>query len=758
MAWIQAMHLDVAEERAGSVAPPQPPPSSPSPPSSSSSTPPSLTVTIKQHEAVMDQIQQPSKEYSMVLPSPSHPTRIVTTPGIDKPSPEPLTEVTPSTPSTVCSTSSSVSPISLASPMINSPPSLPLRNAEERSLSIRRSNSCGNPGNAEPHHGSDPAVMRRCIFTTRVWNQGHHQKGRQLESSFPLPRPPTAITYRQIEKLVRPPANRCLNKSHFRAMEEQQPEMDALAALPPHLPSPMQRFYSDSLRTTRLGGVYPLISPTSILRKSSHGLLPATSATPSPPHPKQLEIEWSGSSSHSSTTSIVEGHIDVNVSTFHISEKISLAEVPQEFQQRDQQDLDRMETSSTSHSSGQSIDEVDSQQEKQEAPGESTFTSSPLGNGAGNSTQPMSKSSTLCPTKRVRFDPRVTVTEFQDSFPRLWYSAFELERFQKESSHLVQKYFIAHPSKIMEYSEPRLDVVTGRYRRRAPFSIPILNANTLEEEEELLKDCASFRNSKRTCGATDFMAQTQVRHILIAARNHIVSDLLSRSLKTIFPHATFTTVTTGEEALRVFCDRSCRCDGEWRGRGYDLVVADGPLNRSLSRSPVALSMDRIHLNRSSSSTVTGHQTDSRTSLSLSNLSSMTKPTSSSSSSSLPPPSCGAELFRCIREITNNRREIEAAAAATSAPCPSGRTSRRSDKNKRPKDSSSSMEAVPTAPFSGSNVPLLIGLTTSNPKEGEGRAMTENGAGIVWTLPPPRMDERLRDEIVARLLQKRQYSG
>jgi hypothetical protein len=48
--------------------------------------------------------------------------------------------------------------------------------------------------------------------------------------------------------------------------------------------------------------------------------------------------------------------------------------------------------------------------------------------------------------------------------------------------------------------------------------------------------------------------------------------------------------------------------------------------------------------------------------------------------------------------------------------------------------------------------LLIGVSVQPEREGE--ALRSAGADAVWGKPPPRMDDRLRDELVTLLVRKR----
>lgn len=77
-------------------------------------------------------------------------------------------------------------------------------------------------------------------------------------------------------------------------------------------------------------------------------------------------------------------------------------------------------------------------------------------------------------SRHVAFDPRVTVTEYEDAVRRQWYSDYELERFQYETVALARAYLIAHPERIPEYQQPQRDPVTGAMRKKALYSLPAM--------------------------------------------------------------------------------------------------------------------------------------------------------------------------------------------------------------------------------------------------------------------------------------------
>lgn len=466
--------------------------------------PSSKNATNKQH--VIEK-EQPLGQHSVHFPSPHYPTKGIVARIEEKTSlPTP-----PLTPSTDCSINSA-STLSPTYTALSTPISPLTGHVEESSSSVsfRRSSSCGTQQSEIDQHIN---ITRRSIFGNNVWKQtrdGEYPRSRingwQSPCSPPLC-PTSAITYRQIQKLVRPPVGRCLNRPHFRAVEDQNPNEKHNATtqtmLPQDLPYPMRRFYHNGPRRTQLGGVYPMISPTSILRNSSFGQTSPTTTAPSP-RSDQLKQQYS-SSSLSSSASASDELTKVDVPSLNMIDKARRSADKQG--RRKQQLQDQYETSSTSSTSERSIGDTEPQQGQEQGLLDSTCTSLSLGeDGEGEvkqeeikQQQPKSHqpSRQCCPSKKVRFDPRVTITEFEDNSPRYWFSAFELERLQKESVHLVQRYLIANPSMIVKYNQPRLDPVTGTYRKPALFSIPILNANSPEEEEKLLSAAGGSTKNRR---------------------------------------------------------------------------------------------------------------------------------------------------------------------------------------------------------------------------------------------------------------------
>jgi hypothetical protein len=193
------------------------------------------------------------------------------------------------------------------------------------------------------------------------------------------------------------------------------------SSLPP-LPSPLARLCSDGSHSTSLHGMYPLVTPIPILRQSSYRSLlnntandntNASSSPPQSPHRKQSSY-----------------HTNNKNETFNLTESIG----PDQF---DVKDLLRLPSDTTSSSSTSER--------------ETTSRNS------------------------IQFDPRVTVTEFEDSMERRWYDEIELEQLKQETIVIAQAYLLAHPQQAEKYNRSTLDPVTGTFRKKALFSLPVLS-------------------------------------------------------------------------------------------------------------------------------------------------------------------------------------------------------------------------------------------------------------------------------------------
>lgn len=268
----------------------------------------------------------------------------------------------------------------------------------------------------------------------------------------------------------------------------------------PALPSPFQRM-------RRHCGVYPLVQPTSILRRPhSHSTrLSEFSAASANNHARTMQVlEEYGSSVAENTTS----------------------------------------ASSSQSSSGSNISGTSSN---------SSINSAQRIDGGGKAV--------------VQFDPRVTVTELaDDGVHRVWYSDSDLERFKCETVVAAKLYLQDHPDQVVVYSKSYMDPVTKTLRKRALFSMPALCDVTLEDDDtdatdvsdedvmamQRLQELQQQLLSSLAFGpGLDDDAYRNVKRILIVDRNPWILDLFQRSLATMFGDARIECVQTAEAALEL---------------------------------------------------------------------------------------------------------------------------------------------------------------------------------------------------------------
>lgn len=267
-----------------------------------------------------------------------------------------------------------------------------------------------------------------------------------------------------------------------------------LQSLPP-LPSPLQRLCCSNGETRGvLQGMYPMMTPTPILRQSSYTL------------PQPVDLETDSSDTNTTPQSDLSPHKDpISTSTFNLSKSWQLE----------------------GKSSLSSLGELSG--------GETTTTTTATSCASSHSSSEVSSIDTMNNKIGLRFDPRVTVSEFDDPVERSWYSDDELDRLKHETIVLAQQYLMTYPHEAQRYNKIILDPVTGTHRKRALFSLPVLSMiddsfkPTPEEYKKLIK--------------------THVKSILIVDPNIAILDLLAKSMRAMFPNAKISKTQSGQEAL-----------------------------------------------------------------------------------------------------------------------------------------------------------------------------------------------------------------
>lgn len=325
----------------------------------------------------------------------------------------------------------------------------------------------------------------------------------------------------------------------------------------------------------------------------------------------------------------------------------------------------------------------------------------------------------------VRFDPRVTVTEFEDNIERCWYNDEELDRLRHETILVVQEYFLTHPDQALQYNKDTLDQVTGTYRKKALFSLPALSTTDDEIFKPTQQECAK-------------LIKTHIQTILIVDPNKAILDLFSKSMSTMFPTAQIYKTRSGEEALT------------WTTaphRRIDIIIVEERLALPLATTPSLDMGQGLSLNgesgrrflalHKSMSECGGIHTTRYSALDVLNSNS-----SSSSNSGLSSrPLSGSHLLQILQS-----REDEMS------------TKHDNDINKNAKIDASCSKGVETAPVCTRPVPrkaLLIGVSMHPDRDAI--AFRNAGADLVWGKPIPRVGEPLRNHILHCLVNKRRDS-
>jgi CheY-like chemotaxis protein len=257
---------------------------------------------------------------------------------------------------------------------------------------------------------------------------------------------------------------------------------------------------------------------------------------------------------------------------------------------------------------------------------------------------------------------------------------------------------MSHPEALVEYNTPTLDSVTGAMRRKPLFCLPVLGCTSADVDSEL--ETKKPAKGKDYGNTMQYMAESEVKNILVVDPNRLILDLFQRSLYILFPHASCVTATSGSDAL----DRISHLLAAEQ-RPYDIIIAEERLQLPLERSPILRShtmrnkvVNGKHVIRKSASEVYG-----------------------------PDAISGSELFQRILQIERD------AVRSTSGDI-------------KRKDSKEASTMIPRQPGS-----LLIGVSCN---ESDSKLLLESGADLLWGKPPPCMNNALRNQMVVALVEKR----
>jgi hypothetical protein len=361
----------------------------------------------------------------------------------------------------------------------------------------------------------------------------------------------------------------------------------------------------------------------------------------------------------------------------------------------------------------------------------------------------------------VRFDPRVTVTEFEDA-ERVWYNDYELERLKNETILLAQEYLFTHPMEAEKYNRATLDPVTQTFRKRALFSLPVLSSGSVNSDD---KEHSSLADSLSSLPkeALDELCKDQVKRILIVDPNPSILALFRKSLSVMFPEAELVTAQSAERALKLVksslvapgvdepgessvpkSTSSSSCSKFEQGSdAFDIIIIEQSLY------PKSPHIDSRKTEPLSTSTSSNQTVENRPGLTWnSSMPDMQKHASTNFLSITKPgsffhhdiakdrrmhrrePRCGSELTHAIKELMHQD--------GTDVSCPS-----------KPTGHASAVASI----FEWKA--LLIGVSMHPDHDAE--LMHEAGSDLVWGKPIPHVGHALRNQLLQALLDKRRGS-
>jgi hypothetical protein len=359
----------------------------------------------------------------------------------------------------------------------------------------------------------------------------------------------------------------------------------------------------------------------------------------------------------------------------------------------------------------------------------------------------------------VRFDPRVTVTEFEDAVERAWYDDYELERLKKETIVLTQQYMLSHPMEAEKYFRATIDPVTNTYRTRPLFSLPVLSSEEVNSDDTDHSHLSASLSSL-TSESIQELCREQVKRVLIVDPNPAILALFCKSMSSMFPTAEFATAQSAERALNLIkgtfgsrnADDTKVLDSmsspsyqfERKSRAFDIIIIEqslyphSPCVGSRKTEPASGSPltdcdssrkrhgTRRTLPRNSSMPDIEKQT-------ASNFRAVTKP--------------GSFCHRDIATGTGcNLREQRGGSDLTRAIVKLWQLDFFND---------SSSKSTTNATAAASNFEwkaLLIGVSMH--PDHQFRIMQEAGSDIVWGKPIPRVGDALRNQLLKALMEKR----
>ena len=513
---------------------------------------------------------------------------------------------------------------------------------------------------------------RRSLFK-QYWSKGENSQEASRQRS---PREHMIATSRPDVDIRQfsPPAEQCKSLREYHSLVDEFPngEVPSIHLLP-QIPAPLRRWTSDIVNTHGMG-MYPLVSPKSILRKLSRWNSPENVVNEDK-DPKSKPVEQM--EHNFALTQSVKGSMDGSLNKHSVY-----------MEEEDDDEIER------------------SLRKAEEERG-----------------------------KHTHFDPRIVITEFHDQAPRWWYSEEELACLRNETIILAQQYMLMHPELAAEFTKPTINPITGRIKKRALYSIPVLNS--IPGDFDLAKE-----NER-----VDATVKHAVRKILVVDPNEAILNLFCKSLQQMFPHAKLSALRTGEDALRLYttemAKRGHSNDDDFRL--FDIIIAEERLTQprpkaaGIGMSPHDFERKRHRQSNSFSKLQTlGTVNPMHPNIRIdkqSSVSNLYMKANYGMASSEARGMSGSELFRKIRQLEDQSYGGETSfvsqAGQYAAP-PSNKTFKSSEHRA-----------------------LLIGVSVN--VERDGGNLRNSGADAVWGKPPPAMGIPLRNRIVSALMTKRQGS-
>ncbi|KAG7360478.1 hypothetical protein IV203_035577 [Nitzschia inconspicua] len=417
-------------------------------------------------------------------------------------------------------------------------------------------------------HGTYPLLSRREPFREQKPPALEQDHGCKLSSSKTILQT-ASMQHVPIDYRMFAPPRDYVQKSticgRFRSVEDVHLDLDG-SSLPP-FPSPLRRFCSSSdVNRSRnvdaldgngseysnrsspniggMHGMYPLITPVPILRQSS----------------------YSGMSSSTTSNGKGYGWFANNSNPSYLNNSFNLTE------------------------SNRSLTMIHGSKKN--------FLIRKTSSSTASSTSAISDDSVSVHCSRnskqgVRFDPRVTVTEFEDAVERVWYDDNELERLKIETIRLAQKYLTTHPMEAEKYNQATMDPVTQTYRKRALFSLPVLSSGDVDSENDTNHSHRPVSLSSLPSDALEELSKDQVKRILIVDPNPLILLLFEKSMSSMFPTADIVTAQNAERALKIVKASLVVPEDEWkeldtfhsvsspskleRGNAFDIIIIEQSL-------------------------------------------------------------------------------------------------------------------------------------------------------------------------------------